>query len=110
MEQIETEYFVMTTEEKAMLEKILKALGIELADFLEIRSVKKYKRQTNKRIKTLEEENEKLKAQQKEFLKNLIQLNNRLSTLETNRTNKQAISDLYSILEGDEENGSGNNE
>lgn len=108
MEQIETEYFVMTTEEKEMLEKILKSLGIELADFLEIRSVKKYKRQTNKRIKALEEENEKLKAQQKEFLKNLIQLNNRLSTLETNRNNKQTISDLYSILEGDEENGSDN--
>lgn len=108
MEQIETEYFVMTTEEKEMLEKILKSLGIELADFLEIRSVKKYKRQTNKRIKALEEENEKLKAQQKEFLKNLIQLNNRLSTLETNKTNNQAMSNLYSILEGDEENGSDN--
>ena len=108
MEQFETEVLIMTEEDKKELERILKALNIELKDFLEIRSIKKYKRQTNKKIKELEEENARLKEQQKQFLKNLIELNNRLSTLETNKANRQNVSDLISLLEGDEEDGSDN--
>ena len=72
-------FYVMTTEQKEMLEEILKALEIDLDDFLLVSNMKEIVETINR--------NEKVVAS---FQENLIQLNNRLADLESRKQQQEA--------------------
>lgn len=76
-------FYVMTTEQKAMLEEILKALQINLDDFLLVSNMREIVETVNK--------NERVTAS---FQENLIQLNNRIADLESKYQQQEAESVL----------------
>ena len=79
-------FYVMTTEQKEMLEEILKALEIDLDDFLLVSNMKEIVETINR--------NEKVVAS---FQENLIQLNNRLADLES-RYQQQEAENVLGVL------------
>ena len=84
-------YFIMTTEQKEMLEKILEALNINIEDFLLVGNMRAYDEQIKKSEQMLAE-----------YQKNLIQLNNRIAELEEKLAQKEA-EDLYGVIGQNEE-------
>lgn len=93
------EYFIMERYQKEFLEEVLEIMKIDLKDFLELRNLKKIR----ERIKKLELENKALKLQQEEFSKRTIQLNNRLSNIETHKLNKQTADLMEYINNSDDD-------
>lgn len=81
----------MTTEQKAMLEEILKALHIDLDDFLLVSNMRNY----DESIKNCEKMVSK-------FHENLIQLNNRIADVENKVTQIEADS-VLGVLRQDED-------
>ena len=79
-------FYVMTTEQKEMLEEILKALEIGLDDCLSVSNM-------NEIVETINR-NEKVVAS---FQENLIQLNNRLADLES-RYQQQEAENVLGVL------------
>lgn len=90
----ETEVLILGKEEANLLENLLKALKIDLKDFLEIRKVKNYKKAMNKKIKELEGRCELLEKELKSQRTNIIQLNNRLSNFEMKKANEEVFNEF----------------
>lgn len=90
----ETEVLILGKEEASLLENLLKALKIDLKDFLEIRKVKDYKKAMNKKIKELEGRCETLEKELTNQRTNIIQLNNRLSNLEMKKANEEVFNEF----------------
>ena len=84
-------YFIMTTEQKEMLEKILEALNIDIEDFLLVGNMRAYDEQIKK-------SEERLNG----YEMNLIQLNNRIAELEQKLAQKEA-EELYGVIDQNEE-------
>lgn len=98
----ETEVLILGKEEANLLENLLKALKIDLKDFLEIRKVKDYKKAMNKKIKELEGRCEALEKELTNQRTNIIQLNNRLSNLEMKKANEETF-DEFPLNNADDE-------
>ena len=101
--EAENELIVVTREQKELLENLLDNLGISVKDFLELRKIKKFKVKTEKEIKDLKEQNKLLSEELKNQMENLVQLNNRLSNLESLYVNSAKQDSIFDALNNSDE-------
>lgn len=84
-------YFIMTSEQKEMLEEILKALDIDIEAFLLVGNMKEYDNKIKACLFEIEH-----------FKDNLIQLNNRIADIETKLIENEAQTLFRELGQNDE--------